>query len=84
LGWLLGENNNPWSKLHPNPKLQEEIILNSIEFKPRNLPEFSFQIPSESKEDFMRKVVHLLDIFKTIFYLKFLELGKIKFRSIKV
>jgi hypothetical protein len=32
LGWLLGENNSPWPKFHSNPKFQEEIILNSIEF----------------------------------------------------
>jgi hypothetical protein len=70
LGWLLGENNNPWSKFHPNPKFQEEIILHSIEFKSRNFPEFSFQLPSKSKEVSMGKVVHLLEIFKTIYIFK--------------
>jgi hypothetical protein len=32
----------------------------------------------------MENVVHLFEIFKTIFYSKFLELGKVKFESIKV
>jgi hypothetical protein len=32
----------------------------------------------------MDKDVHLLDIFKTIFYFKFLEPGKVKFGSIKI
>jgi hypothetical protein len=32
LGWILGANGSPWSKFHSNSKLQEEIILNSIEF----------------------------------------------------
>jgi hypothetical protein len=32
----------------------------------------------------MDKVVHLFEIFKTIFYFKFLDLGKAKFGSIKV
>jgi hypothetical protein len=32
----------------------------------------------------MEKIVHIFEIFETIFYFKFLELGKIKFGSIKV
>jgi hypothetical protein len=32
----------------------------------------------------MEKVVHIFEIFKIIFYFKFLELRKIKFGSIKV
>jgi hypothetical protein len=32
----------------------------------------------------MGKVVHLLEIFKIIFYFNFLELGKNKFGSIKI
>jgi hypothetical protein len=32
----------------------------------------------------MKKVVHLFEIFKTIFYFKFLEHGKVKFGSIKL
>jgi hypothetical protein len=32
----------------------------------------------------MEKVVHIFDIFKDIFYFKFLELGKVKFGSTKV
>jgi hypothetical protein len=32
----------------------------------------------------MDKLVHLFEIFKTIFYFKFLELGKVKFGSIKI
>jgi hypothetical protein len=32
----------------------------------------------------MEKVVHLFEIFKTIFCFKFLELRNVKFRSIKV
>jgi hypothetical protein len=32
----------------------------------------------------MEKVVHLFEIFKTIFYSKFLELRKILFGAIKV
>jgi hypothetical protein len=42
------------------------------------------EIHSESEEVYMDKVVHLFEIFKTIFYFKFLELGKANFRSIKV
>jgi hypothetical protein len=32
----------------------------------------------------MEKAVHLFDIFKTTFYFKFLELGKVNFGSVKV
>jgi hypothetical protein len=32
----------------------------------------------------MEKVVHLLKIFKNLFYFKFLEFEKVKFGSIKV
>jgi hypothetical protein len=84
LGWILGANRSPWSKFHSNSKFQNESILNSIEFKPRKFPEFSFQIPSEYEEVSMDKVVHHFEIFKTIFYFKFLELRKVKFGSIKV
>jgi hypothetical protein len=57
------------------------ILSNS---KPRHFPEFSFQIPFESEEVSMEKVVHLFEIFKTMFYFKFLELRKVKFESIKI
>jgi hypothetical protein len=69
LGWILGATSSPWSKFHPNSKLQEEIILNS---KSRNLSEFSFKIPSKSEEVSMAKVIRLFYIFKTIFYFDFL------------
>jgi hypothetical protein len=42
---------------------------------------FSFKIPSEPEEVPMDKVVHLFEVFKTIFYLKFFELRKYLFRS---
>jgi hypothetical protein len=58
---------------------QEEIILNSIEFS-----EFSFKIPSKSEEVSIEKVVHIFDIFKTIFYFKILELRKVNFGSVKL
>jgi hypothetical protein len=32
----------------------------------------------------MEKVVHLFEIFKTIFYSKFLELEKVEFGAVKV
>jgi hypothetical protein len=32
----------------------------------------------------MEKYVHLFDIFKTIFYFKFLELGEVIFGPVKV
>jgi hypothetical protein len=32
----------------------------------------------------MKKVVHIFEIFKTIFYFKFLDLGKVPFGSVKV
>jgi hypothetical protein len=51
-------------------------------FKSRNFPKFSFQIPSESEEVSIEKVVHLFKILKSIFYFKFLELRKVKFGSI--
>jgi hypothetical protein len=59
-----------------NSKFHEEIILNS---KPRDFPEFSFQIPSQSEEVSIEKVVNLFDTFKTIFYFKNFELGKVIF-----
>jgi hypothetical protein len=37
------------------------------------------EIPSESEEVSMEQVVHPSEIFKTIFYFKFLGLGKVKF-----
>jgi hypothetical protein len=58
---------------------QEEIILNSIEFS-----EFLFKIPSESEEVSIEKVVHIFEIFKTIFYFKILELRKVNFGSVKL
>jgi hypothetical protein len=78
LGWILGVNSSPWSKFHSNSKCQEEIILNS---RPREFSEFSFKIPSESEEVSMGKVVHLFEIFPTIFYFQFSELGKGLFGS---
>jgi hypothetical protein len=32
----------------------------------------------------MEKVVHLIEIFKTIIYFKFFELGKVTFGAVKV
>jgi hypothetical protein len=32
----------------------------------------------------MQKVVHLSEIFKTIFYFKFLEPGKVLFEAVKI
>jgi hypothetical protein len=32
----------------------------------------------------MEKIVHLFETFKTIFYFNFLELGEVKFGSIKI
>jgi hypothetical protein len=55
LDWILGANNSPWSKFHSNSKFQEESIINSVELKPRNFPEFSFQSPSESEKVSMEK-----------------------------
>jgi hypothetical protein len=64
----------------PKKKLYQ-IPSNS---KPRDFSDFSFESHSESVEASMEKVVHLFKIFKIIFYSKFLELGKVKFRSVKV
>jgi hypothetical protein len=75
LDWILAANNSPWSKFHSNSKFQEESIINSVELKPRNFPEFSFQSPSESEKVSMEKFVHLFEIFKTIFYLIFWSSG---------
>jgi hypothetical protein len=46
--------------------------------------DFSFEIHFESKEASMDKVFHLFEIFKAIFYSKFLELRNVKFGSIKI
>jgi hypothetical protein len=81
LGWILGANSSPWSKFHSNSKFQEEVILNS---RPREFPEFSFQIPSESEEVSKEKVVYPFEMFKTIFYFNFLELDKVPFGSVKI
>jgi hypothetical protein len=40
-------------------------------------------MPSEYKEVSMEKVVHLFEIFKTIFYFKFFELEKDLFGLVK-
>jgi hypothetical protein len=42
----------------------------------RKFSEFLFQINSESEEISMEKVVHLSEIFETIFCFNFSELGK--------
>jgi hypothetical protein len=57
------------------------ILLNS---RPRDFAEFSFQISYESEEVSMDKVVHIFEIFKTIFYFNFLELKKVPFGSVKI
>jgi hypothetical protein len=44
--------------------------------KPKDSPDFSFKIPSESEEVYMEKIIHLFEIFKTIFYFNFFGLGK--------
>jgi hypothetical protein len=66
------------SKLHSNFKFQEEILLNS---KPRKFSDVPFQIHLESKEVPMENVLSFFKSFKTIFYSKFLELGKVLFGS---
>jgi hypothetical protein len=72
------------AQVSSNSKFQEEIILNSIEFKPRNFSEFSCKMPSKSEEVFMEKVLYLFKIFKTVFCFKFLELRNVPFESVKV
>jgi hypothetical protein len=62
-------------------KSQEEILLNS---KPRSFSDFSFEAHYEFDDVPIEKVVPLFKSFTTIFYLKFLKLGKILFGSIKV
>jgi hypothetical protein len=84
LGWILGAKSSHWSKFHSNSKFKEETILDSIKFQPRNLSEFSFKILSESEEVSMEEVVHLFEIFKTIFYFQFLKLRKVAFGLVKV
>jgi hypothetical protein len=45
--------------------------------------DFSFEIHFESEEVSMKKVAHLFEIFKTIFYFKFFRLGKAVSGSVK-
>jgi hypothetical protein len=66
--------------VHPNLKVQEEILLNS---KLRNLSKFLFEIHFESGEVPMENVVPFFNPFTTIFYFKFFELGKVLSGAIK-
>jgi hypothetical protein len=84
LGWTLGVTCSPCPKFHPSSKFQDETVVNSLKFKPRDILDFVFEIHFESEETSMEKVVHLSQIFKTIFYSKFLELRKVNFRSVKI
>jgi hypothetical protein len=45
-------------------------------FKPRNFSEFLFKIPSEFEVVHIEKIVHVFEIFKTIFYFKIMELER--------
>jgi hypothetical protein len=55
-----------------------------LNFTPRSFSEFSFKIHFEYEEVYLEKVVSLLTTFKTIFYFKFLNLGKVLFGSKEV
>jgi hypothetical protein len=69
------------SKFHPNLKFQEEILLNP---KPRNFPEFLFEIHFESGGVPMEEIVLFFKSFSTVFYFKFFELGEVLFGVVKV
>jgi hypothetical protein len=45
--------------------------------------DFSFDIHSEYEEAYMENIVHLLEMFKTIFLFKIFELGKAIFEMIE-
>jgi hypothetical protein len=63
---------------------QGETRVNSIKFYPREFPDFYIQIHFESEEVSMEKVVHIFETFKTIFYFKNFEPGKVLFGSNQV
>jgi hypothetical protein len=61
------------------------ILINFLNSKiDLDYPKFLFKIPSESKGVSMEKVVHLFEIFKTVFYLKFYEQERVLFGSNEV
>jgi hypothetical protein len=61
------------------------ILINFLKLKiDLDFPKFLFKIPSESEGVSMDKIVHICEIFKKIFYFKFLELGKAIFGSVEV
>jgi hypothetical protein len=62
-------------------KFEEEILLN---FKPRRLSDYSFEIYFKSEEVSMDNVVPLIKPFKTIFYFKFSEPRGVLFELVKV
>jgi hypothetical protein len=65
-------------KFEDSKKKFYQILLN---FKPRSLSKFSFEIQLEFEEVSMEKFVPLFKPFNSIFYLNFLEHGKSTFRS---
>jgi hypothetical protein len=66
-----------------NPLLA--ILINFLKSKTAfDFPKFLFKIISESEVVSMEKVVHLFEIFKTIFYLKILELMKDIFGPVQI
>jgi hypothetical protein len=65
-----------------SPKKKFYQIL--VKFKPRSFSEFSLKIDFEFIEAYMEKVVPIVKPFKTIFYSKFFEPGKVLFGSVKV
>jgi hypothetical protein len=52
--------------------------------KPRNFPEFLFEIHFESGGVPMEEIVLFFKSFSTVFYFKFFELGEVLFGVVKV
>jgi hypothetical protein len=67
------------AKFHQVRSPQEFSIKYSLISTHRNFSEFLLQIHSESEEISMEKVVHLFEIFKTIFCFNFSKLKESTF-----
>jgi hypothetical protein len=71
------------AKFHQIPSPQKFSIKYSLISTHRGFPEFLLPNHFESRESAMEKVVHLSEIFKTIFCFKFLETKKVLFEAVK-
>jgi hypothetical protein len=66
------------SRFEDSKKKSYQILS---KFKPLGFSEFAFNIHFENEEVSMEKVVPLLKTFKTIFYFKIFNQGKVLFGS---